>query len=250
MAEKRYYWLKLHKDFFKRHEIRIIEDMPNGKDYILFYLKLLVESVTHEGNLRFSDSIPYNEQMLATITNTNIDVVKAAMEIFIQLQMIEVLDDQTVFMTEVANMIGSETDAAERMRKSRQKKALCNNVTPALQDCYTENRDKITDIRDKNNKEKKQKKFARPSVQEVIAFITENNLNVNAQAFIDYYESNGWKVGKNSMKDWKATCRNWSRREGKETKQGNLKSKPSYDLDAIKKKSVTDDNYLEQLGLS
>ena len=89
MAEnKKYYWLKLHKDFFKRHEIRIIEDMPNGKDYILFYLKLLVESISHNGNLRFSDTIPYNEQMLATITNTNVDIVKAAMQILLELTMI------------------------------------------------------------------------------------------------------------------------------------------------------------------
>ena len=56
MAE-RYYWLKLKRDFFKRHDIKIVEQMPNGKDYILFYLKLLCESVDHEGNLRFSDEI-------------------------------------------------------------------------------------------------------------------------------------------------------------------------------------------------
>ena len=41
MADKKYYWLKLKKDFFKRHDIQIIENMPNGKDYVLFYLKLL-----------------------------------------------------------------------------------------------------------------------------------------------------------------------------------------------------------------
>ena len=81
MAEKKYYWLKLKNDFFKRHDIKIIEDMPNGKDYILFYLKLLVESVGHEGELRFSETIPYNENMLSTITNTNIDVVRSAIKI-------------------------------------------------------------------------------------------------------------------------------------------------------------------------
>lgn len=48
MAEK-FYWLKLKRDFFKRHDIRIIESMPNGKDYILFYLKLLCESVDTYG---------------------------------------------------------------------------------------------------------------------------------------------------------------------------------------------------------
>ena len=48
MAEtKKYYWLKLKRDFFKRHDIRIIEEMPNGKDYILFYNKLLLESIDH-----------------------------------------------------------------------------------------------------------------------------------------------------------------------------------------------------------
>ena len=53
MSDGKYYWLKLKRDFFKRHDIRIVEGMPNGKEYILFYLKLLCESVDHEGSLRF-----------------------------------------------------------------------------------------------------------------------------------------------------------------------------------------------------
>lgn len=106
---KRYYWLKLKRDFFKRHDIQIIEAMPNGKDYVLFYLKLLVESVDHEGSLRFSDTIPYNEQMLSTITNTNVDIVHRAMEIFRSLNLVEILDDQTIFMEETEKMVGSES---------------------------------------------------------------------------------------------------------------------------------------------
>lgn len=116
---KKYYWLKLQKDFFKRHDIRIIEAMDNGKDYILFYLKLLVESVGHEGELRFSDTIPYNEQMLATITNTNVDIVRSAMKVFTELKMIEVLEDSTIYMTEVDKMIGSEGQSAKWMRDKR-----------------------------------------------------------------------------------------------------------------------------------
>lgn len=112
--EKKYYWLKLDKNFFKRHDIRIIEAMPNGKDYILFYLKLLVESVSHDGMLRFSDAIPYDENMLSTITNTNIDIVRAAIGVFTNLQMIEIMDDKTIFMVEVENMTGSETKWAEK----------------------------------------------------------------------------------------------------------------------------------------
>ena len=111
MAEKdkKYYWLKLKRVFFKRHDIQIIESMPNCKDYILFYLKLLCESVDHEGNLRFSDEIPYNEQMLSTITNTNVDIVRSAIKIFSQLHMMEIMDDGTYFMSQVEGMIASET---------------------------------------------------------------------------------------------------------------------------------------------
>lgn len=136
---KKFYWLKLKKDFFKRHDVRIIESMPNGKDYLLFYLKLLVESLDHEGNLRFSETIPYSIEMLSSITNTNIDIVRSAMNIFAELQMIEILDDQTIFMQEVNKMIGYETDEhtreQNRIRQQRYRdkqrleiedKSLCN----------------------------------------------------------------------------------------------------------------------------
>lgn len=120
MASK-FYWIKLKNSFFKRHDIQIIEAMPNGKDYVLFYLKLLVESVAHEGRLRFSDTIPYNETMLATITNTNVDVVKRALDIFRQLQIIDIQDDQTIYMIECEKMIGCETEWAEKKRQYRNK---------------------------------------------------------------------------------------------------------------------------------
>jgi predicted phage replisome organizer len=119
--KKKYYWLRLKKDFFKRHDIQIIEAMDNGKDYILFYLKMLVESVDHEGNLRFNDTIPYDEKMLATITNTNIDIVRSAMKVFTGLNMMEVLEDKTIYMSEVEKMLGSETYWAEQKRKQREK---------------------------------------------------------------------------------------------------------------------------------
>ena len=127
---KRYYWLKLEKDFFKRHDIRIIEGMPNGKDYIIFYLKLLCESTSHEGYLRFSETIPYNENMLSTITNTNIDIVRSAIKVFTELQMMAIYDDGTIYFKQVEKMIGSETGSAERKRlyREEQKKLIGTNV--------------------------------------------------------------------------------------------------------------------------
>ena len=137
MAEGKFYWLKLKRDFFKRHDIRIIEEMPNGKDYVLFYLKLLLESIDHEGSLRFSDTIPYNENMLSVVTNTNVDIVRSAMKLFVELGMMSICDDQTIYMAEVDKLIGCavDSDGANRVRRFREKKKqeALPSVTPALQ---------------------------------------------------------------------------------------------------------------------
>jgi len=53
--------------------------------------------------------------------------------------------------------------------------------------------------------------FAPPTLEEVEAYCRERNNTVDAQRFFDYYTSNGWKVGKNPMKDWKAAVRTWER---------------------------------------
>ena len=55
------------------------------------------------------------------------------------------------------------------------------------------------------------KRFAPPSREEVQAYIAEKGYNVDAERFIDYYTANGWRVGKNPMKDWKAAVRTWAR---------------------------------------
>lgn len=62
-------------------------------------------------------------------------------------------------------------------------------------------------------------RFHKPTLEELKEYIKEKNLNVDPQAFIDYYDSVGWKVGgKAPMKDWKATCRRWSRTNPKQEK--------------------------------
>lgn len=178
MAEgKKFYWLKLKRDFFKRHDIRIIEEMPNGKDYVLFYLKLLLESIDHEGTLRFSDTIPYNEQMLSVITNTNIDIVRSAMKLLVELHLVEIFDDQTIYMGEVEKMIGSETDSAERMRRLRQKQqsSLCDGDVRKsdIEKEKEEEKDLDTDI---ENERKNESSFSQPATQNnsnLLEFSTE-----------------------------------------------------------------------------
>ena len=88
-----------------------------------------------------------------------------------------------------------------------------------------------------NNKDKdkdivkakaKVKRFAKPTIEEVADYCNERQNDVDAEKFYDYYSSNGWKVGKNAMKDWKASVRTWE----KNTTQQQKVSQPKQVLTA------------------
>ena len=245
--EKKYYWLKLKKDFFKRHDIRIIESQSNGKDYILFYLKLLCESVDHEGNLRFNESIPYNEEMLATITNTNIDIVRSAIKIFTQLEMMEIFDDGTYFMNEVNKLMGCETEWAKKKREYREKHKLGlveDNVLPLSDKSKSIELDieKEKDIELDMEKENiSKRKFSKPSLQDVQDYINEKGYHFNADDFINHYEAVGWKVGKSPMKDWRACCRTWESNYKKKPNSNNNKNNWLDNLDDKFKEEILED---------
>ena len=68
----------------------------------------------------------------------------------------------------------------------------------------------------------------RPTVEEVAAYCRERGNRVDAERFVDFYASKGWKVGNQPMKDWKACVRTWERREGK-PKQTSRFATPDYD---------------------
>ena len=120
--KEKYYWLKLDRNFFKRHDVRIIEKMPDGKQYVLFYLKLMAEAIDHEGALRFSEAVPYSEAMLASVTDTDTEIVKAALQLFTELGLAEILEDKTLYLPEVAKLLECETFAARRQRELREKR--------------------------------------------------------------------------------------------------------------------------------
>lgn len=68
-------------------------------------------------------------------------------------------------------------------------------------------------LRSGESKSRTRKRFTPPTVEEVEAYCFERNNKVDAERFVDYYTANGWKVGKNPMKDWKAAVRNWERKD-------------------------------------
>lgn len=168
--EKKRYWLKLDKDFLKSSQIKVIKNMPNGKDYIIFYLALLLESIETVGHLRFSELVPYSEDMLASITDTNVDIVRSAVKIFQSLGLLEILDDGTIFMTQVAQMTGKESESAERVRlyRQREKERIALQCNEDVTECNdnkekqrTENNKQSTENNEqktKNNEHKEEKK--------------------------------------------------------------------------------------------
>lgn len=74
-------------------------------------------------------------------------------------------------------------------------------------------------VSDTKKETEQRKKFKPPTVTEVEAYIREKGYSVDAQKFVDYYESNGWRVGRNPMKDWKAALRTWQANQFDRTPQ-------------------------------
>jgi len=118
------FYLKLNKDFFDQYYIKILESQPNGDKYVLFLVKLMCESISHNGYLRFNESIPYDESMLASITRTDIDVVRSAIKIFQAMEIIEFTKDKTLFIKGVPLLTTTTTKGAEKKAEQRDKKLL------------------------------------------------------------------------------------------------------------------------------
>ena len=122
MAEYRknkYYFLKLPENFFDKPEIKVIENMTNGDKYIVFYFKLLCMAIKAEGQLRLNQTIPYNDEMLANLTATDIDIVRTAIKLFVSFELLEIWDDSTIFMTQMKHLIGFNTEGAAKKKQQR-----------------------------------------------------------------------------------------------------------------------------------
>lgn len=147
----RFYWLKLKEDFFEDDAIEWLEEQKNGKEYALFYLKLCLKSLKSNGTLirRVGTMlVPYDTEKLAEITRSDFDTVVVAMELLKKIGLIEVLDSGAIYIASLADMVGSESRSAERMRQLRERRknlieprkaSQCdNNVTESDAQCHRE----------------------------------------------------------------------------------------------------------------
>ncbi|HEM2808378.1 TPA: phage replisome organizer N-terminal domain-containing protein [Streptococcus suis] len=130
---KKYYYLKLKDNFFESDEAIILESMPDGYIYSNILLKLYLRSLKNNGLLMFNDLIPYNAQMLATITRHHIGVIEKAIQIFQQLRLIEILDNGAIYMTNIQNFVGQSSTNADRMRESRRQIQMLNKCAPEIE---------------------------------------------------------------------------------------------------------------------
>ena len=223
---KKYYYLRLKDNFFDSDELKILESMKDGYLYSNILLKLYLRSLKNDGKLVVNDRIPYNAEMLASVTGHQIGTVKQALSIFKDLGLIDVLENGAIYMLDIQNFIGKGSSEADRKREYRQRietdrtnvqtnlRQISEKSPPEIE-IELEKEIKIEKEIDSSAKSTttKRKRFEKPTLSEIKQYCIERNNNVNAEQFFDYYESNGWKVGKNSMKDWKAAVRTWERSE-------------------------------------
>ena len=111
-SKEKLYFVKLPKDFFQDYKLRALEGIPGGKDYELIYLKLICESVSHNGYLRFDEATPYTAEMIAGITNSPIDTVRVGLNVLQQFGLIKINNNDTIFIPEVPEMTVSQTVSA------------------------------------------------------------------------------------------------------------------------------------------
>ena len=211
---KKYYWLKLQEDFFDDDTISWIEEQENGRDYCLFYLKLCLKSLQSDGILIRvvgETLIPYDPKKLAEITRTDIDTVLIAMELFKKIGLIDILDNGEIYLKQLSELVGSETDTAKRVRNHRIKKKMLQ--------CNTDETKCNIEIEIEKEKEKeldKKKRFVPPSVDDVKSYVIDKKLNIDAVSFFNYYTENNWHdMNNKKIKNWKLKAQTWHNREKK-----------------------------------
>ena len=118
---KKYYYLKLKDNFFDSDEMIVLESMPDGYKYSNILLKLYLRSLKNEGKLMFNDCIPYNSTILSQVTRHSVGDIEKAIQIFRNLNLIEVLDNGAIYLTDIQNFIGKSSTEADRKRQYRQR---------------------------------------------------------------------------------------------------------------------------------
>ena len=121
---EKYYYIKLKDSYFDQDNIKVLESMKNGHIYSLIIIKLYLKASKTDGQLMMTQRIPYdpnNVSILANVIGHDVDHVKEAIRLGVQLDLIKIIDGKEIWMTEIQNMIGKSSTEADRIRLYRKK---------------------------------------------------------------------------------------------------------------------------------
>ena len=186
---KKYYYMRLKENFFDTNEMKVLESMQDGYKYSNILLKLYLMSLQSDGKLMLNERIPYNSQMIATITRHSVGDVEKALVLFKDLGLIKVLDSGAIYMLDIQKYIGKSSTEADRQREY-QRKISCSKEsnkksTPEIE--IELEKDIEIDI---NTDKKKKKKSAKADLDGMINSFTENEeLREALKAFLDMRKS-------------------------------------------------------------
>mgnify|MGYP000269193537 FL=1 len=182
---KKYYYMRLKENFFDSDEMIILENMDNGDGIIYsnILLKLYLRSLKYEGRLMFNERIPFNPQMLSTIVRHPVGVVEKALKAFVDLGLVEVMDNGAIYMLDIQNFIGKTTTEADRIKAYRSKinkeKGLVSNDTQKLVQMY-----------DKSTPELELEIERELKIEKEVEVSTATSTNSDFQNLIELYQAN------------------------------------------------------------
>lgn len=122
MAEnKKYYWLKLPKDFFERKEVKLLRKFENGALYVLIYQKILLYALETNGELYFDHLTDTPEEELALSINEEVEDVRNVLKFLLDKQLVTFSED-TYLIEQFAILVGKEANSTGRVRAFRERK--------------------------------------------------------------------------------------------------------------------------------
>lgn len=224
--KKRYYWIKLKDGFFDTDEIDFLLSQKNGSDYVVLYQMLCLKTINTKGNLVRTVGemlMKYDEEKIQRECKYfTLDTVRIALSLYKKLGLVYEEEDGTIQIVDFENMVGSETQGAIEKREQRANKiTIDRGIDKQIDNVYQDNRYKeIKSIESKNNlvsisKECVSKETTgththdKPTLTDVTEYVKSQGLQVNAKRFFNYYESVGWKINGEPIRDWRARLRLW-----------------------------------------
>lgn len=117
---------------------------------------------------------------------------------------------------EEKSMLGIKSNKAYTLDVSKMDTECIQNGYVGKVSIGKDSKDK--DSKEESASEEKSKRFYPPTLDEVKQYCEERKNNIDPMAFIDFYSSKGWMIGKNRMKDWKAAVRTWERKRKEQSK--------------------------------